>query len=235
MVEDWQQLLKTRDICSLGKIVVSTKSIFLLAGQSLAGKTITCLHLVNDAIQKNNKVVYIDTEDKSIMTRPHPNLFKEFYNKNQKLFDSNFIYINILDETKFFNLLDEKKPDLLVIDSLYQPFLKKYDEPKTRSKQIKDFLTYLRDYVYNNSLGCVITTPVGRVVEPKTKTTPKKENLVPLGGEGIKYLSDIKILIQFVEEQNKDSETSDRRLFVIDRQERIAFKIEYGGHLIPIK
>lgn len=231
MVKTWQDLLKSEVIASYGELSIESKTIFMLAGLSLAGKTITCLHLVNEAIKKKQKVLYVDTEEKSILTRPHPNLFKDFYEKNKKLYDSYFIYIDRFKEKEFFQLLDEKKPKLVVIDSVYQPFFKLYNESRTRAKKIKDFLTDLRSYVWENNIGCIITTPVGRVVEPLTK----EERLVPLGGESIKYLSDIKILIQFITKDDKDSETPDRRLFVIDRQLKIAFKIEYGGYLIPIK
>lgn len=230
MVENWQEMLKSEIISSYGRLEVNSKTIILLAGQSLAGKTITCLHLANEAIKNKQKVLYVDTEEKSILTRPHPNLFKEFYYMNKKSYDFNFIYIDSLKEKEFFQLLDKIKPKLIIIDSLYQPFLKGYGEARTRTKAIKDFLTNLRSYLWKNNLGCIITTPTGRIVEPTTR----EEKLVPLGGEGIKYLSDIKVLIQFVEDQNKDSETSDKRLFVIDRQLKIAFKIEYGGHLVPI-
>lgn len=232
MVKKWQDMLKSDTIVSFGKLNINSRTITLFSGQSLSGKTITCLHLANESVKNNNKTFYMDTEEKSILIRPYPNLFKEFYDTNKKLYDSNFIYIDKFKEKEFFQLLDKHKPKIIVIDSLYQPFLKLYGEPRTRAKAIKDFLTQLRSYIWNNNIGCIITSPTGRIVEPSTK----KENLDHiLGGEGIKYLSDIKVLISFIDSQDKDSETSDRRLFVIDRQIKIAFKIEFGGHLIPIE
>lgn len=232
MVKNWQEMLKSEILCSFGKLNIESKTILLLAGQSLAGKTITCLHLVDSAIKNNIKIVYIDSEKKSILKRPHPNLFKYFYEKNKKAYDSNFIYIDNFKEDNIFKELDKIKPKIIVIDSLYQPFLEKYSEPRTRAKEIKDFLTNLRSYIWKNNLGCIITSPTGRVVEPSTK----EETLDHiLGGEGIKYLSDIKVLIKFVSADDKDSETSDKRLFIIDRQLKICFRIKYGGHLVPVE
>ena len=69
------------------------------------------------------------------------------------------------------------------------------------------------------------------IVDPETK----KEDIAPLGGQGVKYLSDVRIMIEFIKEQDSDTETANKRLFIIDRQGRSAFKIEYGGHLIAIK
>ena len=229
-MDNWQDLLKSEVVASFGGFQVETKTIFLFSGQSMAGKTVTCLHLANEAVKSGKKVLYVDTEEKSIIKRPHPNLFKEFYNQEQEKYDMYFKYYNEFDELEIFNILDKEKPDFIVIDSIYQPFLSKYPGSRTRALKLKEFLTKLRGYIWDHNIGGVITTPVGRVVEPTTK----EERLIPLGGEGVKYLSDVKVCIDFVESKDDDTQISDIRFFNIDRQERVRFRIKDGGHLIPL-
>ena len=230
MIKNWQELLKTETIATLGKLNVNSKTVLLLSGESMAGKTVACLHLADSAIKNNYKVLYFDTDEKKIFARPLPNLFKEFYDKNKTQYDSLFIYADTWEYENFFNVINEQKPRLLIIDSLYQPFFSKVDNTRTRAVEIKKFLTRLRPYLAENSIGCIITTPTGRIVDPETK----KEMTAPLGGQGIKLLSDVRVIIEFVKDQKSDVEITDRRLFIIDRQGKSAFKMGYGGHLIPI-
>ena len=121
LLNDWKEELKTNVIASMGDLTINSKTITLLIGQSLAGKTATCLHYVDSAIKKKKKVLYVDTDQKSILTRPEPNLFKYFYNKNKELYDKYFLYTRSSD---FDDLLKmDKYPELLIIDSIYTPFL----------------------------------------------------------------------------------------------------------------
>ena len=223
-------MLEKETIASLGKLSIDSKTVLLLSGESMVGKTVACLHLSDSAIRNNHKVLYFDTDEKKILSRPHPNLFKEFYEKNKSKYKSLFLYADKLDYNKTLEAIGKQKPRLVIIDSLYQPFFKKIPNTRTRATEIKKFLTNLRPYLSENNIGCIITTPSGRIVDPETK----QEMIAPLGGQGVKLLSDVRIMIQFVKDQARDSETGDKRLFIVDRQNRFAFKIEYGGHLIPI-
>ena len=231
MIKNWQEMLKTETIATLGKLTVDSKTVLLLSGESMAGKTIACLHLTDSAIRNNYKVLYFDTDEKKILARPQPNLFKEFYTKEKDKYDALFVYADKWEYEKFFEVLDKQKPRLLIIDSLYQPFFAKIENTRTRAVEIKKFLTRLRPYLSENNIGCVITTPAGRIVDPESG----KEMIAPLGGQGVKLLSDVRVIIEFVKDQNSDTETTDKRLFIVDRQGRSAFKIEYGGHLSFIK
>ena len=87
----------------------------------------------------------------------------------------------------------------------------------------------LREFIKIHKIGIILTTPIGKI------TKEGKTELVMLGGEGIKYLSDVKVMIQFVEESNTDSKSAYKRIFFVDRNHQFAFNIEYGGKLIPIK
>jgi len=221
LLNDWKEELKTNVIASMGDLNINSKTITLLIGQSLAGKTATCLHYVDSAIKKKKKVLYVDTDQKSILTRPEPNLFKHFYNKNKELYDKYFLYTQSGD---FDGLLKmDKYPELLIIDSIYTPFLINEDNPRTRAKTIKDFIYKLRNYIWKNNIATIITTPIGRVVNKG------KDEMKALGGEGLKYASDIKIFIHFADDDDKDKTSSDKRFFVVDRQRRYGFIIENGG------
>jgi len=226
MLEDWKKELETEVIASMGELKLSSKTITLISGQSMAGKTATCIHFVDSAIKQKKRVLYIDTDKKSIMARPEPNLFKTFYNKNKELYDQYFLYTrsNELDDV----LKMEVKPELLVIDSLYNAYLNVVN-PKERAARIKEFLSKLRDFVWENEIATVITTPVGTVV------ANNRRSIVALGGEGIKYLSDVKVFISFPDIDNSDEVSGDKRFFVIDRQHRYAFTIEDGGFIKEVK
>ena len=221
MLNDWKEELKSNVIASMGSLTINSKTITLLIGQSLAGKTATCLHYVDSAIKKKKKVLYVDTDQKSIMTRPEPNLFKYFYNQNKELYDKYFLYTQSGDFDELLKM--DKQPELLIIDSIYTPFFINEDNPRTRAKTIKDFIYKLREHICKNDIATIITTPIGRVVNKG------KDEMKALGGEGLKYASDIKIFIHFADNDNKDETSSDKRFFVVDRQHRYCFMIEDGG------
>jgi len=227
---DWKKEIETKPIIDFGGLSVNEKTILLIAGQSLAGKTITCLHFANSAVLKNKKVVYFDIDEKTITDRPDPNLFKSFSTKNPNEFDKYFIYYNTFDKKLFFDELKKIKPNLVIIDGLYHSFSSKYPNlnAKAKAKAIKDFLMELRIFIKENNIGVVLTTPIGRV------TRDGKNEMVMLGGEGIKYFSDVKVMINFVEGEDKDDTNAYKRIFFVDRQHQFGFHIEYGGNLIPI-
>ena len=89
----------------------------------MAGKTVSCLHFANDAIKRGFKVYYLDTESKPIVSKPHPNLFKSFYKENKEGFDKLFVYISDFDEEAILEGIKEVKPKLLIIDSIYDPYV----------------------------------------------------------------------------------------------------------------
>jgi hypothetical protein len=228
MLIDFSKMMeKDVPISSFGQIQIRPKTIIMISGSSLVGKTVTCLHISDEVIRNNKKVLYCESEEKSIMTRPEPNLFKTFYDKNKELYDNNFLYSTKLDEEEFFKCLQEQKPELVIIDSIYQPFLAKYKDPRSIAKKIKDFLTKLRSSVWENNHACIITTPIGRIVNPKTGD----EQYKPLGGDGLKYLSDSKIAIDFFENDKEEGSLATKRIFTVDKQYRLTFKIEVGGGL----
>lgn len=227
-MDDWKSELKTKVIARIGELDINSKTITLLIGKSLAGKTATCLHFVDSAIINKKKVLYVDTDQKSIMTRPEPNLFKYFYNKNKELYDKYFLYTRSKNFDELFNSNSDKHPEMIVIDSIYTPYLD-IEVPKERAKAIRDFLTKFRDYIWKNEVGVILTTPIGRVVGKN------KAEIVALGGEGLKYASDIKIFIQFAENDDKDDVSGNKRFYVVDRQHRYGFIIEDGGRIKEIK
>lgn len=224
---DWQKRMVQKEIANLGEIKILTKTINLFTGCSLAGKTATCLHLVDSAIRNKKIVFYFDTEGKTIMERPDPKLFKKFYEKNKMGYDKYFKYSDDFDDKTFFDVVDKEKPDLIVIDSIYRPFVNKYaqEHPKGRAKIISGFVNKLRNYVTNKRISAIITTPIEK---------DGNEERV-LGGEGLKYVSDIKVWIQFSD--GKDSVSSKngkhyyKRFFVVDRQFRYAFQMDGGGNI----
>ncbi|MAG61819.1 hypothetical protein CMI43_03320 [Candidatus Pacearchaeota archaeon] len=227
---NWKKEIQQKPIVEFGGLSINEKTILLIAGQSLAGKTITTLHFINSAIVDNKKVVFFDIDEKNVMDRPNPNLFNEMSTKNQKKYDDLLSYYQDFDEKFFFTEMKKIKPDLIAIDGLYHSFSSKYPNvtSKSKAKKIKDFLMDIRKFIREYKIGVLLTTPIGRV------TKDNKTEYVMLGGEGIKYLSDVKVMIQFIESDNKDDKNSYKRIFFVDRQHQFGFHIEYGGHLIQI-
>lgn len=223
---DWKSDLKTKNIANLGKLKVDSKTIILLIGQSLAGKTASCLHFVDSAIKKKYNVLYADTDQKSILARPEPNLFKFFYNKNKDLYDKHFFYSRTNNLDSLFDEIDKRKPNLLIIDSVYTPYLI-IDSPKQRAKEIKVFLSKLREKIWEHEIGVILTTPIGRVVGYGSDG----DNKIALGGEGLKYACDVKIFIHFAKSEDKDEISGNKRFYVTDRQIRHGFIINDGGKI----
>lgn len=222
MSDNWKdELKKTKTIASLGSLSLNSKTMTLVSGQSLAGKTASCLYFVDSAIKKSYGVLYIDTDQKSIMRRPEPNLFKFLYNKNKEKYEKFFNYERVNNLDSCIKLMDKYKPKLLVIDSIYTPF-EHLPSPNMRGKKIKEFLRELRNYIWENKVAVILTTKTGRVNNIQ----------VPLGGEGLKYSSDVKIMIDFPEKYNKDNKMNELRLFVVDRERTHAFSIENGGRIV---
>jgi len=226
-IQDWKDLLKTEKIGYLGSIEIVTKNIVLFSGPSMAGKTISCLHIVDSSIKMGKKVLYFDTENKSIMTRAEPNLFRKFYGESKEEYDKLFFYKDSLDD--WVDHIKEIKPNLIIIDSLYTPFLTKYPQQRSRAKIIKEFLLDFRAVLWESEMGAVITVPTGRVINPSDGIVQN----VALGGEGVKYLADIKIMISCAD-INGDLE-KENRFFLVDRNITYAFKIGYGGILEEVK
>lgn len=227
---DWKKEIEKKPIVKFGGLSVNEKTILLIAGQSLAGKTITCLHFTDTAIINKRKVAYFDIDEKTVIDRPDPNLFNTLSKKNQEKYDTFLSYYQSFDETSFFLEMEKLKPNLIIIDGLYHSFCAKFPDTtsKARTKILKDFLLKLRGFIRKHNIGMIITTPIGRI------TKEGKTEYVMLGGEGIKYLSDVKVMIQFIEGEDKDDKNTYKRIFFVDRQNQFGFHIEYGGHLIPI-
>lgn len=223
--EDWKQMLKTEDLGYLGNIPIVSKNIVLFSGQSMAGKTASCLHIADSVIKGGKVVLYYDTETKSIIERAEPNLFKKLYSFNSKEYDKLFHYKKDLDN--WAEDIRSLKPKLVIIDSLYIPFFNKYAEQRTRAKKIKEFLIEFRGVMWEMNMGAVITVPTGRVFDPNDKVVRN----VPLGGEGVKYLADVKIMITSLVKENSDGEVGGCRFFVIDRNRQYVFEIGEGGVL----
>lgn len=236
---DWKELVKTREVTHLGDLKINSKNLFVLAGETGAGKTISCLNSINNTILNKLRVLFFDTENKSVISRSEPNLFKFFYNKHSKLYDQYFSYKDNIDffdtdknefvYDKFFECINKYKPDLIVIDSIYKPFADKFTNAHERAKKITHFLSTLKLFLVNNDIGCIITTHVGIIVNPKTKE-PKIE---VLGGRNIYHNADIRGFIEFGPTSTQPNQVTDIRQIVIDRQGKIVFKVEFGGLMIP--
>ena len=225
---DWKEEIKTEPIVEFGGISVNVKTILLIAGQSMAGKTITCIHFLNEAIIKNIRTAYFDIDEKTIIDRQEPNLFKELSKSNQKKYDSCLSYYQSFDKELFFEEIEKLKPALVILDGIYHSFCVNTTIANERAKLIKDFLIQLREFMKIHKIGVILTTPIGKI------TKEGKTELVMLGGESIKYLSDVKVMIQFVEDETKDSKSAYKRIFFVDKNHQFAFNIDYGGKLIPI-
>ena|SRR3990167_4549606 len=219
---DWKEMLKSETIGNIGTIPIDTKNIILFSGQSMAGKTASCLNICDTVIKGGNRVLYFDIDTKSILERAEPNFFKKFYNQNTDGYNSLFHYRKNLDN--WIEDIKKVKPKLVIIDSLYVPFFNKYPEQRNRAKMIRQFLTDFRKLIWLQNMGAVITVPVGRVVDEGVVKQ------VPLGGEGVKYMADIKVMIHFAD-KNNDAETIGYRFFVVDRNKRHAFELGEGGRL----
>ena len=116
----------------------------------------------------------------------------------------------------------------MIIDSIYEPFVShlKIENANKRAKEIRKFLSQLRSHIVKKGIGVVVTTQAGRVID-----RDGMEQELMLGGEGIKYVSDLKIMIQFAEAERRTEATTNRRFFIIDRLNRYAFSIDGRGRM----
>lgn len=229
-MEDWMNtLMNPKVISSFNNINIQPRTVTLLSGNSMAGKTVICLHHTNIALLNGYRVLYYDTEEKPFIDRPEPNLFKDFCTLNPDIYNKNFHYKTELDLDKFESDIEEIKPDMLVIDSIIQPFNIAYIDEiyLMRAKKVNEFMQKLRGIIRKHDIGVLLTTQISRVVNPTTKVITKE----PKGGQGLKYLSDIKITISFSENTDSEDSTNNVRFLVIDRMVRKPFKIDDGGHI----
>lgn len=222
---EWTTQFHRENISELGPIKIQAGTINLLAGASMSGKSATCLHLVDSAITKNKKIYYFDVDSKSALNRPHPNLFKEFYQKKQEEYLKFFRSSSVFNSAEILKIVENKETNLLIIDSIFHPYQQKISNPRIRAKQIKEFLISLRQKIDNASLAVIITTPILKI---------NQNNIIVCGGDFLKYVSDIKILIQYLADSSDWLDEQGRmgkRTYFIDRQIKYLFEIDYGGNI----
>jgi len=229
---DLRTLFKKPVLAKLHTLNIFKRTITLIGGPSLSGKTATSLHFANECVLQGLKVIYVDTDDHPVMDRPAPNLLENFMNQEPKLYQQHFKYLTSFDEESVLQLVDTEKPALLVIDSIYVPFAKKYtDGPLRRAKAIRTFLYQLRERVTKNDLSVLLTTQVSK----ETRMVKDYNIYAILGGEGLKHLSDIKWLIDFPKNKNDKATHNGKRLLLIDKQEEKVMIIEQGGIITEVK
>ncbi|MEK6952879.1 MAG: hypothetical protein AABX29_07740 [Nanoarchaeota archaeon] len=238
--QDWIKLIHKKELCDFfGKLNITTKSITLFAGENTIGKTATCLHIAKFAIEKGFKVLYFDTE-KKLIDRPEPNLLNVFLSENFEGFKNNFYIehslfkeqdnkeknIEIIDVSYFEGKVKEKKPNLVVIDSIYTCFVDAFPEARSRAKIIGNFLRYLRKFMIDNDIAIVITTKTGRIV----RKDGQEEDVV-LGGQELLFNCDTKARMSITENKLKEKKI----IFDVDMQKEFVLILDYGGHLKPIE
>lgn len=230
---DWQNELKNEMVAAISgktaeeEIRINTKTISVFGGSSMVGKTATCLHLAADAVKRGKMVYYIDTESKPITNRPEPNFFKKLSGKNPEGFKRYFVYERNFDPENLPKLLDNIKPKLLIIDSIYEPYISaesklRVDNPYGRTKAIREFLNRLRTWIFERGIAVVITTPAGKDAEDLK------------GGNSLLYLSDSKLYVKFIGEEEKGGEIAGKRLYQIDKHHAIPFMISEEGEIVFI-
>ena len=232
---DLQEALKKEEAISFINLCVNTKTITLIGGQSMVGKTVICLHIANRCVSQRIKVAYFDTDKRPITNRPEPNLLKYFQTNNPQGYKDYFMYSNNFYEKNILEVIATCKPKVVIIDSIYSPYVEKYPKsPRQRAKAIRMFLMRLRDLMFEHNVAVILTTQVGK--ELNSSMDGHEMISYILGGEGLKHLSDCKWILDF-KSANKGDVPSDRkygeesRYLFIDRQEIIALTIGYGGFI----
>ena len=233
METNWIEKIKKKELCNFfGEIPISTKSVTLFAGENTIGKTATCLHISKFVIENKFSVLYFDTE-KKLIDRPEPNLLNVFLKDNFDGFKNHFFIENKLfdmnkdeiDTSYFESKIKEKKPDLVVIDSIYTPFVTTFPEARARAGVIGQFLRYVREIMIQHDIAIVITTKIGRVVKER------KEQMAILGGQELLYNCDTKAKMEVREDKLKER----RVVFDVDMQKKFILILEYGGYLKKVK
>ena len=102
-----------------------------------------------------------------------------------------------------------------------------------RSKKIKKFLVEFRRFITENDMSAVITSPSTRIRDPSSQ----EYIFEILGGESVKYVSDIKYFIYFGEDKiNKDTNKKklNIRMFERNRAETFLMMIDSDGEFHDI-
>jgi hypothetical protein len=228
--DDLFKFMEPHIIAELGQIKLNRRTILFFSALSGYGKTATAIQLMHSAICKGNKVLFFDADDQKIVMRQIPNLFSKLMERKKEEYSKLFIYGNNFEETTFFEMLDQHQPKMIVIDNIYNPFIKKYPKlfPMDRAKKIKIFCIKFRDYVSKHDISAIITTPA--IKHGKT--------LMHLGGDIVKGISNTKYFIKIPPDLKNEEHISKKRreirIFIRDNIEEIPFYMEPDGELIPI-
>lgn len=233
---------KAAEIRKGGALEVYSKTITLIGGVTLIGKTITCLHFADDCVKNKKLVIYLDTDKRPLSKRPAPNLLDFFKNNNPEGYKKYFRYSTVFDEELILNGIDEHKPALLIIDSIYPPYAERYPKSaKQRAKEIRAFIMKLRDKIFENNTAVIITSQVSKEGRTMSKFEIDGHDLIYsiMGGEGLKHLSDTKWVYTLTTNDGdiparKDLRKEGKRLLFIDRQELVNIHLTYGGVITKI-
>jgi len=232
---DYLDVFKREVVSQLFSLKIYSKTITLLGGPSTSGKTITCLHFADYCVNNNKSVCYFDTDNHPVVNRPDPNLLADFSKKNKDKYKKYFKYSTSFSEDIALKTMDDYKPSLLIIDSIYTPFYNKIQSnPRGRARAIRKFLMNLREKIQKYNSAVIITSQV-------TKELSKDEGMIYtiLGGEGLKHSSDCKWMIEFTSDKGKgdssNSKNMGKRVMVIDKQQEVTLTIEYGGKINKLK
>lgn len=235
---DLGEALKRDVISNLFNLKIYSKTMTLIGGPSIAGKTVLSLHFAHNCVKNKKVVCYFDADDHPVTKRPDPNLLNFFYNKNKDEYKDYFKYSTDFSEEGILQALDAYKPSLLVIDSIYAPFAKKYpNAPQTRARDIREFLMNLRQKIIEYNTGVILTSQI----RSDTKFSIDGEEVLYtiLGGDGLKHLTDCKWLIHFGDNRPHDNSPNGsietERFILIDKQEQVPLVIQYGGQIEGVK
>jgi predicted ATP-dependent serine protease len=231
---DLKEELNRDVVAECFSLKVYSKTITLIGGQSLTGKTVCCLHFSDDCVKKGKVVLYFDTDSHPVCNRPDPNLLTMFSSREPDKYQKFFHYTRTFNTDDFIKYLDMYSPSLVIIDSIYAPFMEAYQSsPKLRAKSIKHFLMEVRNILYQKNIAMIVTSQVGK------ETSVDGDSVVYniLGGEGLKHMSDTKWVIDFASGSNDKTSNNKmgKRVMFIDKQASVEVEIGYGGVIDKVK
>jgi len=135
------------------------KGITILYGEEGTGKSIICLELAKDELNKNNKVLYLDTENNFSIER-----FKQILKDNEKF--SNIFILKLKnireqqDQIKnLYYLIKKFNPSLIIIDTICSHYKRLYKHKSDLAKaMLYSQLKILKEI--SNSIPIIITSQV---------------------------------------------------------------------------
>lgn len=217
-----------------GVVDLENKKIYLLYGEQWTGKTFLSLYISKQVMDKEGKVLYIDTK------RDLPGKLKKYAKRDwldpeqlNKFFNLKICPGRDNFEDVFFNKLDDelsKEYDLLVIDTLIEPYPVSSNPKmgnsmhwKTRTKYFKaNIFPRLKALVKKYGLIGILTTD-------SYHDWNKGGEMVPEGGDVLIKKSNTDILLKHVKKHCGDLRDEVREVRV---DGRVNYRIKANGFSI---